>query len=598
MAGYAAALDLIRSGATPKDLESEILEFKAEEGADPRRSLEMLADAVVCLANAEGGEIVFGVANGRTGTDAFAGVSAKSTVDVVRRGIFDRTRPSLSVPVSEVHEGPSRLIVITVPKGAVYYANGAGTATRRVGTECRPFPPEEQRQAMAARGLYDWSAELTDVGYEALAAEEITRARRLLQLAGREDLARSDERKLARDLRLANSRGRLTRAGVLLLGERDAIAAVVPNHGFAYQYRASPGSESSARFRSQRPILAATEVLLDAVAVRSRVHPLSASGGVQIQIQDYPSDAVRELVVNALVHRDYELAGAVEVEHTPDSLTVTSPGGLVFGVTPTNILTHPSTPRNRLLLETVTALQVAERTGQGIDRAYRELLRTGKEPPTISDDGYEVRVLVPGGGGNDTFARFVAELDPQMAGDVDVLLALSHLRDSRSISAPTLAGLAQRSGTEAQHVLERMAQARILEPTRRTASRVLPTYVLTGSSLASLGRAVRYHVRQVDETDRKVMEHLREYGHVTNQTLRRLFDLDVPGARDLLRALQQRGVVVKIDRGRGGPGIRYGPGPRLETAESRRRRARGSSVEVEQLPLVSNELHERDHSGP
>ena len=221
----------------------------------------------------------------------------------------------------------------------------------------------------------------------------------------------------------------------------------------------------------------------------------------------------------------------MEVEHSPDSLAVTSPGGLVFGITPENILTHPSTPRNRLLLETVTALQGAERTGQGIDRAYRELLRTGKEPPMISDDGYQVRVLVPGGTGNDAFARFVAELDPDLAGDVDVLLALSQLRDARNIDAARLAATAQRSTSEAQGVLERMTHAKLLGPTARTASRALPTYVLTGLTLASLGRAVRYHVRRADETDRKVADHIREYGHVTNQTLRRLFDLDVTGAR-------------------------------------------------------------------
>lgn len=587
MADFTEALQLILEGASPRDLESESLEFKEEESGDPRRSLETLADAVVCLANAEGGLLVFGIANGARGPEAFRGVSPKLTVDVVRRGIFDRTRPSLSVPVTEVVELGARLIVITVPKGAVFYANTAGTATRRVGNECRPFPPEEQRQAMAARGLFDWSAEITDIGFEAVAPEEIGRTRRLLQLAGREDLARVDERKLVRDLRLMDARGSLTRAGVLLLGEADAIASIVPNHGIAYQYRASPGSESSARFRSQRPILAAVDVLLDAVAVRSRVHPLSASGGVQLQIQDFPSDAMRELIVNALVHRDYELGGAVEIEHSLDSLTVTSPGGLVFGVTPTNILTHPSTPRNRLLLETVTALQVAERTGQGIDRAYRELLRTGKEPPAISDDGYQVRVVVPGGTGNDVFARFVVELEPDLAGDVDVLLALSYLRDMRNVQATTLARLAQRSAAEAQSTLERMSHAGILEPTRRTASHALPTYVLTGASLADLGRAVKYHVRRVDETDRKVTDHVREYGHVTNQTLRRIFDLDVSGARDLLRALQQRGVLVKLDQGRGGPGIRYGPGPSMQLgdASARRRRTSTGAQTGDQLPL-------------
>jgi ATP-dependent DNA helicase RecG len=582
----AEVLDRIRNGALPRDFESEVLEFKEEASADPRRSLETLADAVVCLANTEGGTLVFGVANGRAGVDAFQGVSTKLTIDTIRRGIFDRTRPSLSVPVSEFMEGPARLIEITVPKGAVFYANTAGTATRRVGSECRPFPPEEQRQAMAARGQSDWSAESTDLGPEVLAADEVARVRRLLVLAGREDVARADERKLIRDLRLMNSRGKLTRAGLLILGEPEAIAATIPNHGFAYQYRSSPGSESSARFRSSRPILAAVELLLDAVGARSRVHPLSTSGGVQIQIQDYPAEAIRELVVNALVHRDYELNGAVEIEHSPDSLAVTSPGGLVFGITPENILTHPSTPRNRLLLETVTALQVAERTGQGIDRAYRALLRTGKEPPAIADDGDRVRVLVPGGTGNDAFARFVAELDPELAGDVDILLALSHLRDARRVGATTLARLVQRSPSEAQSVLERMAHAGLVEPTRRTASHVLPTYVLTGFSLASLGRAVKYHVRRVDETERKVADHVREYGHVTNQTLRRLFDLDVAGARDLLRALQLRGLLVKLDQGRGGPGIRYGQGPQFRSNESRRLRSEPSSdAEVEQLAL-------------
>jgi ATP-dependent DNA helicase RecG len=586
-------LSRIRAGAAPRELESDQLEFKQEESADPRRSLEMLADAVVCLANAEGGTIVVGVVDGLAGPAAFRGVSSRLTADVIRKGIFDRTRPSLSVPVAELIEETARLVVITVPKGAVFYANAAGTATRRLGSECRPFPPEEQRQAMAARGLSDWSAEATDYGMEAVSADEVARVRRLLLLAGREDLARSDERKLARDLRLLNARGKLTRAGLLILGDAEAIAAAIPNHGFAYQYRSSPGSESSARTRSARPFLAAVETLLDAVAVRSRVHPLSASGGVQIQIQDYPKDAVRELVVNALVHRDYELAGAVEVEHSPDSLAITSPGGLVFGITPENILTHPSTPRNRLLLETVTALQVAERTGQGIDRAYRELLRTGKVPPAFTDDGYQVRVLVPGGTGNDAFARYVADLDPELGGDVDVLLAISHLRDSRNIDAPRLAAIAQRSTGEAQGVLERLVHAKILGPTARTASRALPTYVLTGLTLADLGRAVRYHVRHADETDRKVADHVREYGHVTNQTLRRLFDLDVTGARDLLRALQQRGVLVKLDQGRGGPGIRYGRGPKMPAGDGRKSKGRPKHArDGEQLVLDAIDLED------
>lgn len=555
-----AALQAIRAGAIPRDMETQRLEFKQEDG-NLKRTLEGLADAVICLANTEGGLVVVGVADRPDASgNAIVGVSSDLTVDAVRRGIFERTRPSLSVPVLETVEDGQRLLVVTVPQGVVFYANARGTATRRLGTECMPFPPEEQRQAAAARGQVDWSEALTGLEINSVSPDEVARFRRLLVLAGREDLARADDPKLIRDLRLSNAAGRLTRAGVLLLCREEDIERWVPTYGYAYQYRETPGSEASARTRGRRPILAAVDLLLEAVAVRSRVHPLNVAGGVQLQINDYPRDAVRELVVNGFVHRDYEQDGSVEIEHSPEWLSVTSPGGLVFGVTPENILTHPSTPRHRLLLETVTALQVAERTGQGIDRAYRELLRSGKTPPAIADDGMQVRVLVAGGIGNDAFARFVAEVPPELAQDVDVLLALSHLRDHRSIDAATLALPAQRSPTEAQSALDRLAAAGLVTPTKRTARKAFPTYNLTTQALATLGRAVRYHWRQEGDVDRKIVDHVREYGHITNQTLRRLFNMDVFAARDLLRDLQQRDLLIKIDPARGGPGIRYGPG--------------------------------------
>ena len=231
----------------------------------------------------------------------------------------------------------------------------------------------------------------------------------------------------------------------------------------------------------------------------------------------------------------------------------------MFGVTPDNILTHPSTPRHRLLLETVTLLQVAERTGQGIDRAYRELLRAGKGPPLITDDGLQVRVVVQGGIGNDAFARFAANLDVELGRDVDVLLALSHLRDRRSLDVSELAKISQRSAAEAREVLGRIETAGLIEPTRRSARRENPTYVLTGEGLSRLGRAVTYYYRRTDDTDRKILDHVSEYGYITNQTVRRLFNVDLYTSRNLLQRLRDQGRLVKIDVGRGGPGIRYGP---------------------------------------
>jgi ATP-dependent DNA helicase RecG len=574
-AAVAAAISLARMGTPARDLETDRLEFKQED-RDVRRTLELVADAVICLANNEGGHVVLGVPDRPEADLASWGVRAVITVDTLRRGVFDRTRPPLSVPVEETQEAGTRFLCVTVPKGATFYANAAGTATRRLARNCIPFTPAEQHQAAAARGYFDWSAESSGVSRDALAAEEIARLRRLLVLAGRDDLSRLDDPQLLRDLRLSLDDDSVTRAGMLLLGKESELAATIPTYGYAYQYRQSPGSESTARLRGARPILAAVELLLDAVGARSQTHSISIEGGVQLQIRDYPQEAIREVVVNAFIHRDFEQGAAVEVEHSAEALSVTSAGGLVYGVTPENILTHPSTPRHRLLMETVTLLQVAERSGQGIDRTYRELLRAGKPPPTILDDGVQVRVVLPGGTGNDAFARFVANLDGQLGGDVEVLLALSHLRDRRSINASQLAALAQRSPAEAKGVLDRLAHVSLIEATRRTARRGTPTYVLTGEALTRLGRAVRYHYRRTDDTDRKIIEQVREYGFVTNVTLRRMFNVDVYTARNLLQSLRERGVLEKLDAARGGPGIRYGL--RSESA------TRGMGITKEGLP--------------
>ena len=558
MSATTRAIEAIRAGAKPSELESEVLEFKSETSS-PRASLELLADAVVCFANASGGTIVFGVADDLPGPDAFVGVRDLDERRIVS-GIFDRTVPALSVPVNSIDVDGKRLYEVIAPRGATIYANKKGTATRRVNDECRPFPPEEQRQALASRGIYDWSSELTSV--TETDDVEIGRLRRLLREAGHEALAAQGDLALLADLRLCAKDGRLTHAGLLLVGRETDLIQHVPSHGFSYQYRPSSGSEATGTLRGQRSLLVAVEQLIEAISSRTQVAPLNVSGGVQLRREDYPSDAVRELVVNALVHRDYNVSGTIDIEHTPDSLRISSPGGLVYGVTPDNILSHPSTPRNRLLLETVTLLQVAERTGQGVDRTYRSLLRSGKKPPVFLDTGDRVDVQIEGGSGNAAFARYVrGQLPESMSSDLDVLLVLDMLCSQRRVAAPDVSRIIQRTSGDAQRVLARMVEAATVVPTRRTATHAYPQYELTASALVGLGLAVLYNKRKAEGAEEKILEHVREYGYITNQTIRRLLDVEVYAARDVLSDLVKRGLIVKSAGPARGPSVRYEPGP-------------------------------------
>lgn len=561
MPAFQEAVTALLNGANADEIESTTLECKQEDES-VKQTFALLADVVVCLANTEGGTLIVGVHDKLRGPDAILGVSEALTTDRTVKGIFDRTRPPLSVPVTEHEVNGRRLLEITVPRGATFYANAKGTSTRRVGSACLPFPPEEQRQSLAARGLYDWSAE--PAGTSVYSAEEVGRVRRLLRTSGRTELADQDDVAILRDLRLTTPSGELNRAGLLLVGDPDQIETLIPTYGYSYQHRTSPGAEATYRTRERRGVLAAVEQLIDLVDARKSVRPLNIAGGVQLTLQDYPTDAVRELVVNALVHRDYEREGSVDIEQTPSHLRITSPGSLVHGVTPENILSHPSTPRNTRLLDAVTTLSVAERSGQGIDRAYRVLLRNGKQPPTFTDTGTLVEVDVPGGAGNDSFVRYVTSgLAENLSSDIEVLLVLDMLRNQKSVNAQQVAPVIQRATARAQTALAHLAAEGILEPSRRTATNPYPNYGLTAATLTGLGLAVTYHRRSNDDVDAKVVAHVTEYGYITNQTLRRLFDVDVYAARDLLADLQRREILAKEPGMTRGPGVRYAKGARF-----------------------------------
>jgi ATP-dependent DNA helicase RecG len=194
------------------------------------------------------------------------------------------------------------------------------------------------------------------------------------------------------------------------------------------------------------------------------------------------------------------------------------------------------------------------------------MLRAGKTPPQIEDLNSRVRASLSGGIGNDAFIRFVRDLPAELGGDVDVLIALSLLRDAKSIDAAKLAEAIQRSPMEAQEVLTRLADGEpaLLEATRRTLRRPFPTYRLQNQPLVDLARAVTYRRRTtLDGIDEKVIDNVSEYGFVTNKTLQRLFDIDVYAARNMLSDLRDRELLEKIGKARGGPGVKYGPGKKF-----------------------------------
>jgi ATP-dependent DNA helicase RecG len=481
----------------------------------------------------------------------------------VKQRIFEQTVPSLAVDVEAIEFRGSRLLVIRAPESPEVHADTQGRAPRRINTDCVNMSPAEQVRHREDRRGTDWSSAASERAVDDVSPRALAVARDLLARhpsPERQALARREDRELLLELGALRQDGRLSRAGeILFCSSSDRSTRLL------YVYRETPGGEPTDVRRFDEPLVVAYERVMELVEARRRLTPVTLPKGQQLSIEDFPNVAVREALTNAVIHRDYQLTGFVSVSHSPQVFEISSPGPLVAGVTPQNILTHDSMPRNAVLAKATRILTLAEEVGAGIDRIYREMIFAGKDPPHIDSNMERVLVTLAGGAANTRIPHFVAQLPDEERADVDALLILYALCHRQSLSAVDLTPLLQKRPESAQASLERLAQDRVglVEPSRGTARRTFPKYRLREHVLQELGTAVRYNRRSVDQTDRRVIAHVREYGKITNRTVRNYFDVDVARARDILRDLVKREILVKTSEAERGPSVTYGPGARF-----------------------------------
>jgi ATP-dependent DNA helicase RecG len=559
-----AAIRAVAEGASAKDHETPTLDFTTQQ-ASSEDTARHVAEMAACLANSDGGSIVIGVNDRGAGPAAFAGCDLDS--EGLRRRIWDLCNPHLTTEVSLVREHGRTLLVVHVPQGLELHAIGS-RVRHRVGTSCEPMSSREQAREIDRRLGTDWSEQSTDRPASDASPIALEAARRLLVAAGRSNASRKSDADVLRILGVVDGSSRLRRAGQILFC--DAAAGAPPL--VVYQYRSTPAGEPRDIVRAKGPLLVTLRAILDRIEGRIETTPIDLPGGQQVALADLPLPAVREALVNAVAHRDYRLQEPVTVDQSPTSFRVVSPGPFVPGVTPQNVLTHPSKPRNRVLMSAIRTLGLAEEAGLGIDRMVREMIRFGHRPPEIAEEADQVRVTLMGGAPKKVVARFVAELPAEEAEDTDTLLVLFALLTSRTVDARSLAPRLQKTEAEAEEVLRRLASdlVRMVEPSRETVRRRHPAYRLREGAVQALAPLLTYRRRTPDEIDRKVVAHVEEYGRITNKTVQRMLDVRVVRASVILGDLVERGILEKTTVQERGPGVEYGPGKKFP--RSRRKR--------------------------
>ncbi len=446
------------------------IEFKS----DPVGGLsdKSVADAVVGLANAQGGVLYIGIDDNGT----ISGLRSEKWRNPKKAAAFisNYTVPPLLVETDLVPAEKDRwVLTIKVPKAQGLCATRDGKVLRRrIKVDGRPenIPmfPQEYSGRLSELGLLDYSAQvLPESSYADIDAQERNRLRKLIRVNRSEsallELADEDLDKALGVVRAVDGKLRPTVAGLLLLGKKESIATLLPTSKVAFQVLT--GTDVRENIEVQPPLLSTFEELLYRFSAWNPEQEFQ-EGLFRVPVPEFSERAFREGIVNALCHRDYTRLGSVVVQVSNEGLLILSPGGFIDDITQDNLLTADPRGRNPLLSDMFKRIGLAERTGRGIDRIFEGSILYGRPLPDYSESTSDsVHLFIPRMKADFNFHRLILscrENHPELL-TMSTLMILSLLRSERRLALPNLVELCHLSAVRVQRQIEILLKEGFIE---------------------------------------------------------------------------------------------------------------------------------------
>lgn len=348
-----------------------------------------LATTLVAMANSNGGTILLGISPRGGGVQGVR--DPEAIIDRVFQAALLSDPPLvLPIPRSENIEGVT-VLRVTVPAGLPHVYSLEGRYLGRSGRREAPLPARRLRALLVERGVIQFEARvppgatMDDLDLDQVAA--------YLQTLGLPNEADPQEALRRRGcLALDENDLRPTYAALLLFGKHPQQwlpSAVVLAARF-------PGMAISDEFIKQEIRGTLPEQLRQTETfVRDHLRSVARLVGLtREETPEYPLEAVRELLVNAIAHRDYSQQGdTIHLHIFADRLEVHSPGSLPGPVTLENLL-EARFSRNAVLAQVLSDLGFVERLGYGLNRVVTVMKQNNLPLPKFEELGGAFRVTL------------------------------------------------------------------------------------------------------------------------------------------------------------------------------------------------------------
>jgi ATP-dependent DNA helicase RecG len=355
---------------------------------------EALAKDCVCFANGAGGRLLIGIEDGQELPPAEQ-VVPPEVLDRLRKRVGELTVNVQALPSLKRAANGGEFIELVIDRAPSVASTSDGRYFLRVGDNCRPVLGDDVLRLANERPGRPWEVMDSGVSRDATDPDKLARFVQSIRASDRVKDSVKEKGNLELLIHYGLAVGdTLTRLGVLLLGttaDRRTLGTSPLVQAIKYDEQRQKINKWVWDDCALSPVELVDAIWREVPDFRESYEV--AEGLYRRSVPAYDEKVVRELLVNALVHRPYTQQGDIYLNLYPDRLEVVNPGRLPLGVTPRNML-HASRRRNEGMAKVFHDLGLMEREGSGFDLIYDRLLSQGRPAPVPEEGADWVKVTI------------------------------------------------------------------------------------------------------------------------------------------------------------------------------------------------------------
>jgi len=429
-----------------------------------------LAKDCIAFANATGGRLLLGIEDEDELPPPHQRILA-DLPDMIRRKLAERTVNVTVLPDIITMPNGGQYVELRVPRSLAVASTTDGRYFLRIADQSKPITGDDVLRLAGERSALPWETQTTlHVVRDAVDSIKLEKMINALRASDRvkTSVKEKSTEELLDHYQLAHG-PYLTNLGILCVGQqrhRAQLATSPVIQFIKYDEQDQKVNKLVWDDQTASPMELIEFVWQEVPDFRERYE--LPDGLYRQHIPAFDEIVVRELLVNALVHRPYTQRGDIFLNLHPDRLEIVNPGPLPLGVTPKNIL-HTTVRRNENLARLFHDLKLMEREGSGFDKIYEVLLSQGRPAPELIESHDRVQITVRRRILKPEVIDFIAKADQTYQLTQRERIALGLLAQHDALTARELASMLELSSVEAlQPWLSRLLSWNIVKSTGRT----------------------------------------------------------------------------------------------------------------------------------